>query len=171
MASHRRFAVPAVLAGLIGLGAGVPALAAGSHPRLATETPAQLVATVLADRTTALSGGVAWTPDLGLPSLAALEGGGQGVPSAGGFDPTSLLTTAQDFTVWVNGTDERVASSSTLAESDLLRRGSDLWLWDSATQHVTHIVAPWPAGYPSSSPVDPQALAAQIVSRLQGGGT
>ena len=111
MASRCRFALPAVLAGLIGLGAGVPALAAGSRPRLAPETPAQLIAAVLAHRSTPLSGGVAWTPDLGLPSLSSLQGGAQGLPTAGAFDPTSLLTTPQTFSVWVNGSEERIASA------------------------------------------------------------
>ena len=171
MASRRRFALPAVLAGVIGLGAGMPALAAGSRPRLAPETPAQLIAAVLAHRSTPLSGGVAWTPDLGLPSLSSLQGGGQGLPAAGAFDPTSLLTTPQTFSVWVNGSEERIAASTSLAESDVLRVGSEVWLWNSATQHVTRLLVPTPGSPPSASPVDPQTLAAGFVRRLQAAGT
>lgn len=170
MASRRRFALPAVLAGAIAVGAAVPALAAGSRPNLATVTPQRLVEQVLSDHTTALSGVVTWTPDLGLPSLSALTGG-QGVPSAGAFDPTTLLTTAQSFHVWIDGSEERIQAPSSLAETDIVRDGSRISLWDSSTQHVTNVVIPpGPAG--GNAPAfDPTTLASQIVSHLEGAGT
>lgn len=174
MPTRRRFALPVLFAGLIGVGASAPALASGSHPHLPRESAQQLVAGVLAGRTSAVSGSLAWSPDLGLPSLSGLTTGGQGVPSSTGVDPTSLLTTSQTFRLWVDGSKERIATTGALAETDVLRNGRQAWVWNSATQHVDHYTfTEATGGAPAAPPagVDPQTIAAQAIRQLEAAGT
>lgn len=174
MPTRRRFALPVLFAGLIGVGASAPALASGSHPHLPRESARQLVAGVLAGRTSAVSGSLAWSPDLGLPSLSGLTTGGQGVPSSTGIDPTSLLTTSQTFRLWVDGSKERLATTGALAETDVLRNGRQAWVWNSATQHVDHYTFTRDAGGAPAAPpagFDPQAVAAQAIRQLEAAGT
>ena len=164
-----------LVAGLIGAGAAVPAVASGSEPVLAAQSPQQLVSEILGARPAAVSGSLEWAPDLGLPSLGELTSGGQGIPSAGGIDPTGLLGSDQSLRLWADGSDERVAIVQSLAEVDLLRRGSTVWVWDSSDQRVERYVLPAgaePATPPSApAPFDPQSVAAAIVSHLESAGT
>ncbi|MDA8062650.1 MAG: hypothetical protein M0T80_09535 [Actinomycetota bacterium] len=175
MRSSLRFAAPVFVAGLIGAGAAVPAVASGSQPVLAAQSPQQLVSEILGARPAAVSGSLEWAPDLGLPSLGELASGGQGIPSAGGIGLTGLLGSDQSLRLWADGSDERVAIVQSLAEVDLLRRGSTVWVWDSSDQQVERYVLPSgaePAQPPSASaPFDPQSVAAAIVSHLESAGT
>lgn len=173
LSARRRFAVPAVLAGLIALGSAVPGVQASASPELPRLTPAALLTKMLGARVSAFSGTVAWTADLGLPSIGALtSGAGQGVPSSSGFAPSSLLSGTQRFRVWADGSSrQRVASLRTLGESDLLHVGDQIWAWDSSTGKVTHdIYTPGRGtGAGSAAPgwADPASLAPAIVAGLQ----
>lgn len=168
-----RFAAPVLVAGLVGVGAAVPALASGGRPRLPAESAAQIVAGVLDSHVPAVSGTVKWVPGLGLPSLSGLTSGGQGVPTAGGLDPTSLLSTAQSFRLWVDGSDERLATTGSLAETDIVRRGDEVWVWDSADQHVEQYLLPAHSAVAGSAPTSlgPQAVASQLLTGLESAGT
>lgn len=178
MARSRRFAAPVLVAGLIGVGAAVPALASGSRPQLPKESARQLVTGILDNHTGSVSGRVAWRPDLGLPSLGGLTDA-QGVPSSSGLDPTSLLSTTQTFRLWVDGRRERLATTGALAETDVVRHGNQVWVWDSAKQHVEHVTfrpgAAHPAGTVPAGTVpagiDPQTLAARLIRHLEAAGT
>lgn len=120
----------------------VPALSASAAPSLPPISAQSLVAKVLANRTSVFSGSFKWSPDLGIPSVSGLTGGGGQAPSSGsGFSPSSLISTPSDFQVWVDGSSrQRIAAPSSLAESDVVRSGSQAWVWDSTTQHVTRYV-------------------------------
>lgn len=168
-----RFAAPVLVAGLVGVGAAVPALASGGRPRLPAESAAQIVAGVLGSRVAAVSGSVEWRPDLGIPSLAGPGSAGQGVPTAGGLDPTGLLSGAQSFRLWVDGSEERLATDGSLAETDIVRRGDEVWVWDSADQHVGRYLLPSAPGgtRPSPSGLDPASVASQLVAGLGSAGT
>jgi outer membrane lipoprotein-sorting protein len=162
----RRFAVPVVVAGLIAVGAAVPSIDASAAPKLPAITPTKLLAKAIGERVKTVSGTVEWSADLGLPALSSLTtSGGQGLPSSGPFDPTSLLSGTHDFQLWVDGAaKQRVAATSDLAETDLVRNGSQAWVWDSSTQHVTRYLLP--SGHRDASPASPPAWAdPQIAAR------
>src|SRR5579875_3108036 len=164
MVGHRaRFAAPFVIAGLVAAGAAIPTVGASAAPRLPSLTPRQLVTKVLDQHVTAFSGRVQWSPDLGLPSLGSLtDGAGQNGPVATPWTASSLLSSAQTFSIWVDGDRQRVAAPNQLSEADFLHRGSQAWTWQSATQHVVHYVIRGQAGHPSrpSSPAPSPASVA-----------
>jgi outer membrane lipoprotein-sorting protein len=141
LSNRTRIAAPFVVTGLIVAGAWVPTLRASASPDLPGITPAHLVEKALREKVSHLSGTFQWQADLGLPSLSGLTGSGQGVAGATGFDPTSLLSGTQTFKVWIDGANrQRIASPGSLSETDLVRNGDQAWLYDSATNHVTHYV-------------------------------
>ncbi len=154
-----RWLVPPVMAAvLIGVVGLVPRLAgAQGRPKLAPLSPAALIAKVETSRVGGLSGTVQLTPNLGLPDLGALSGadaggsGDSGVRKSGGSGAagsatslvTSLLTAPQTAQVFYDGPDHvRVALAQGQGETDLIRNGADLWLWQSKSQQVTHAVVP-----------------------------
>jgi hypothetical protein len=171
--SRIRFAAPVLVAGLVGLGAAVPAFASGGRPRLPAESADQIVAGVLDSHVPAVSGTIRWDPALGLPSLSGLGSAGQGVPSAGGLDPTSLLSTAQSFRLWVDGSDERLATNGSLAETDIIRRGDEVWVWDSTDQHVEQYRLPARPDMTGPAPIgfEVGAVASQLLRGLGSAGT
>ena len=82
----------------------------------------------------ALSGTVSETARLGLPSLPGADGGAS-------LDWQSLITGSHTALVSVAGPDkQRVALLGSLAESDVIRNGQDLWTYVSSTNAVTHTV-------------------------------
>src|ERR1700674_447425 len=133
-----RWAAPIVVAALIGSVALVPTLSASADsPRLAPVTPHDLVAKVQAVHVQALSGTIQLQTNLGLPDLGALAGaaGAQGA----GFNPLSLLSGSHDAKVWFDGPDrQRIALASTLAETDVIHNGADVWTWVSSGSVVNH---------------------------------
>ena len=137
-----RWAVPA---GAVAVAGGVLAAsvipAAQAAPLLPSRTPAQLLA-ALAAKTSAppLTGTVVETASLGLPAL----------PSAG--DPASLpslLAGSHTIKVWFSDPAHfRLAVPQSMTESDVIRNGSNGWLWDSADNTVTHVALPSDAVVP-----------------------
>ncbi len=166
--------VAAVLVGVVGL---VPHLAgAQARPKLAPLTPAALIAKVETAKVSALSGTVQLTPNLGLPNLSSLgvsDSGGSGAAGGSGAgksgEPgasgsaislvTSLLTAPQTAQVFYDGPDHvRVAVAQGQGETDLIRNGSDVWLWQSKSQQVTHTVL---ASHGSDAQHAPESSATQ----------
>jgi hypothetical protein len=137
-----RYATPVVVAGVVGLAASIPSLSAGATtPDLPAITAQQLITKVQQADVTALQGTVTVTANLGLPSLSGLTSdGGQQVSGSTGLDPTSLLSGSHQIEVWTDGDQQRLALPSTMAETDVVRSGDQAWLYDSGTQHVTHLV-------------------------------
>jgi outer membrane lipoprotein-sorting protein len=176
--SRYRFAAPVVVAALIGTGAAVvPKLDAAAAPHLPTVSAQQLVAKAVSEKVDHLSGAIRWDADLGLPSVSELTGGdGQTVSSASGFDPTSLASGSQTFDVWVAGSQrQRVAIPGSLEETDVVRDGSQAWVWQSSTAHVTHYVLKRAGGQEATVPasnatsaqdLNPQTVASHILADL-----
>jgi outer membrane lipoprotein-sorting protein len=172
--------VPAAVLVAIGGGALAPTLSGAAAPPQLPGIPAQqLVAQVIQAKVPALSGTLTWTANLGLSDLASLEaelgqgGNGSGGDGGGGFSPLSLLSGSYQIDVWLGGpTSEHLALSESAAqEVDLVRNGNQVWLWDSATASVTHIVAPAaPAGTEPTTtsvpPLTPQELATRFLNHL-----
>ena len=157
-----RWAVPAgvlVVAGGWLAGSVIPA--AQAAPVLPSRTPVQLLA-ALAAKTSAppLTGTVVETVSLGLPAL----------PSTG--DPASLaslLTGSHTIRVWYSDPAHyRIAVPQSMSESDVIRNGSNAWLWDSTDNTVTHLALPSDTVVPPllSTPLTPQQAAEQALARV-----
>jgi outer membrane lipoprotein-sorting protein len=142
MSSSRRsrrlhWAAPFVVASIIGLVALAPTLSAGaSTPSLAPLTPQQLLVKAQQAKVNALSGSIRLTANLGIPNLGSLAAV-SGRDSA--FSPLSLLSGSHDARVWFDGPDrQRIAMASSLAESDVIHNGADVWTWASSGSVVHH---------------------------------
>ncbi|HEV7899854.1 MAG TPA: outer membrane lipoprotein carrier protein LolA [Planosporangium sp.] len=156
-----RWGVPvAVLVTVVGGGAAVRTLTASADPSLPARTAAQLLVDLQTARLDGGSGTVVQQADLGLPALPGL--GGQGSSSL-----QSLASGSHTMRVWYAGPERaRVALLGTLGESDVIRDGRDVWVWDSEQNTATHSVlpaedpgAPHPATAASALPRTPQEAA------------
>jgi outer membrane lipoprotein-sorting protein len=135
---NRRWAVPGIaLLTMIGVGT-VPHMlgsASADTPDLPALTPAELLAKVRTAQVSALSGTVALTAHLGLPSTDMLGALGGGTPTS----LTSLLSGTHTAQVWIDGPEHvRIATAAPMAETNWIRNGTDLWSYDSTTLRATH---------------------------------
>lgn len=157
-----RWLVPAAAAAVvIGGGAAAGTIVASADPALPERSAAQLLVDLQNAKVDGLSGTIVQTADLGLPSLDGLSGG------SGGPDLTSLVAGSNTARVWYAGEDKaRVALVGVLGETDVVRNGSDLWIWRSLENKATHVVLPperkdvkTPTALPSGIPSTPQEAA------------
>lgn len=142
-------AVPAAIAAAV----IVAPIAAGASD-LPVSSPSDVLRLVASSDTRAFSGTVEQTSDLGLPSLPAGTG-----KTDDGSAASALGLALADHTakVWVDGPAHvRVQVLDRLAERDAYRDGSDLWLYQSSGDEVTH--ATIPAGAHEAAPT-PDATA------------
>jgi outer membrane lipoprotein-sorting protein len=149
-----RWIVPAAAAlAVIGGGAAIGALTAAADPRLAQRSAAQLLVDVQTARLDGLSGTVVQRADLGLPAILGLAGQG----GRGSSDLTSLVNGTHTLRVWYAGPDKaRVALLGTLGETDVIRNGRDLWIWQSRDHKASHRTLP--AGEPGAGAPSPPSL-------------
>ncbi|GLI02686.1 LolA family protein [Phytohabitans aurantiacus] len=162
-----RWLIPAAATVLvIGGGAAVGTFAASADPSLPPRSAAQLLVDLQTARLDGLSGTVVQTSDLGLPSLPNLGGG------SGSADVMSLITGDNTLRVWYSGPDKaRVALMGTLGETDMIRNGSDVWLWESKANKATHSkLSGTEAGQqhtlPNGVPSTPQEAADQALAAI-----
>ena len=164
-----RWAVPVGAVALAGaVTAGTMISSAQASPELPLRTPAQLLASV-AGRTAplpALTGTVVETASLGLPQLP------------GGSDPTSitsLLAGSHTIKVWyADPTHIRLSVPTQMSETDLIRDGSQAWVWKSNSNTVTRMQLPakdgrsarHAAAVPSQVPLTPQQAASQALKAV-----
>jgi outer membrane lipoprotein-sorting protein len=131
LSKNARWAVPAVAVVVAGgTIAGSLMTVAQAAPNLPPKTPAQLLADIAStQKIPALSGTVVETASLGLPAL----------PQTG--NPTSLaslITGSHSINVyWQDATHFRLSLQQTMSETDLIRNGTTLWVWESASNSVT----------------------------------
>lgn len=141
LTSRARWAVPAATAAVVAgavLAGQVTAADATAAPKLPARTAAQLLTALSTAHVAGLSGTVKTTSALGLPSLPALTGG-----HGSGSGPSTLSSGTHTLRVWAAGTDRsRLTIDEQLAEYSLVRRGSDVWTYDSTTDAVTHRTLP-----------------------------
>jgi outer membrane lipoprotein-sorting protein len=128
-----RWIVPAVLAlVLAGGGTAAGVLTAAARGGLPPRTASQLLVDVQTARVTGLSGTVVQTADLGLPSIPGAGGGGSS-------NLTSLVSGSHTLRLWYAGPNRlRLALQGSLGESDVVRNGTDLWIWSSKDKTATH---------------------------------
>ena len=130
----RWVAFPVVLAALLAGGIAFATRSSGAAPSLPPRSAAQLLADVSQASVPGLSGTVVQTARLGLPSLPSLGGRG------GSASLSGLAAGSHTIRVWLAGVDRaRVAVTGTLAESDVIRNGQDLWVYQSDGNTVTHL--------------------------------
>jgi outer membrane lipoprotein-sorting protein len=132
-----RWLVPLAAALLLATGGAIFAtISATARDSLAPRSAAQLLVDVQNARSEGLSGTVVQTSDLGLPAL----------PSVGGHsssDFSSMVSGSHTLRLWYGGpTKARLALLGDLGESDLIRNGSDVWLWSSSSNTAKHMSVP-----------------------------
>jgi outer membrane lipoprotein-sorting protein len=167
-ATLRWLAPAAVAAAVLAGGAGIGALTASAAPELAPRSAAQLLVDLQTARLDGLSGTVVARADLGLPALPGV--GSQSI------DLAALLAGTHTLRVWYAGPDQaRVALLGPLAETDIVRNGRDLWVWNSRANTAKHSLLPASdparAGKPTSLlpdglPFTPQQLADAALAAL-----
>lgn len=140
---------------------------AQASPELPLRTPAQLLAAV-AGRTApppALTGTVVETASLGIPQL----------PGTSNMNSMmSLLSGSHTIKVWyASPTHLRLAVPVSLSETDLIRNGRQVWLWQSSSNSVTKMQLPAKAGQaapatpvPTQLPLTPQQAASQALAAV-----
>lgn len=160
-----RWLVPLLAAlALVAGGSAAGLISATARGGLPDRTAAQLLVDVQRARLGGLSGTIVQNADLGLPSI----------PSAGGSgssDLTSLVAGSHTLKLWYAGPDRvRLALLGSLGESDVVRRGSDLWTWSSKTNTATHRTVPASGQAPRSlaeaSPLTPQQAATAALKAI-----
>jgi len=146
-----RWLAPAAIAAIVlGGGAAAGALRAAAAPELPPRSAAELLVDLQTARLDGLSGTVVLRSDLGLPALSILG-------SAEGANLATLITGTHTLRLWYAGPNQaRVALLSTLAETDVIRNGRDLWVWNSRTNTAEHTVLP--ESVTKSTTLLPQAL-------------
>jgi outer membrane lipoprotein-sorting protein len=146
-----RWLVPAAAAVTVAGGSLVGTMVASADPTLPPRSAAQLLVDLQNARVDGLSGTVVQRADLGLPQLP-------GVARAGSADLTSLISGSNTLRVWYAGPDKaRVALLGTLGETDVIRDGTDAWIWQSRDNTAIHTVLPelrkGSAGQPTPTPL------------------
>ncbi|MEV7228638.1 hypothetical protein AB0M79_16665 [Polymorphospora sp. NPDC051019] len=117
---------------VLGGGAAIGTLAAASEPNLPPRDAAQLLVDLQTARLDGLSGTVLQRADLGLPpALETLAGNSS--------ELAALATGRHTLRVWYAGPDQaRIALVGTLGETDVIRNGSDAWVWSSQKKEAVH---------------------------------
>lgn len=157
-----RWLVPAAAAvAVIGGGAAVGTFAATADPSLPPRTAAQLLVDLQTARLEGLSGTLVQSADLGLPALPNLGGG------RGAADLTSLISGTNTLRVWYSGPDKaRVALMGTLGETDVIRSGTDMWIWESQANKATHYKVSDADAQRSVLPYTPQEAADRALAAI-----
>ncbi len=172
-----RWAAPLAAVGVIGAVTVGASVAANASTPLPPRTAAQLLVDLQGAHLTGLSGTVVQSSDLGLPALPGFTGGsGSGSGMGSSSDLTSLLSGTHTLRVWYAGdTKQRVALLGSLGESDVVRNGTDVWMWSSKDKTATHYTLPAKAGgldgkavnpSPVPTPVDPQQAAEKALAAI-----
>lgn len=144
-----RWLVPtSVAVAIVGGGVAVGTFAAAAEPDLPERSAAQLLVDLQTARLDGLTGTVLQRADLGLPTVP-------GVGERGGAGLSALLSGTHTIRVWYAGPDRaRVAVLGTLGETDVIRNGSDVWVWNSQTKHAQHTTLPGRTGAPEHKPAE-----------------
>jgi outer membrane lipoprotein-sorting protein len=118
-------------------GSVVAVVTASARDSLPSRSAAQLLVDVQKARLDdGLSGTVVQSASLGLPSLPGPAG-----DQSSSF--SSLVSGSHTLRVWYAGPQQtRVALLGQLGESDVVRNGSDVWMWSSHDNTARHFTAP-----------------------------
>ncbi len=157
-----------VVSAVVAAGAvALPAVASASSAPPA-RTPEQVLALVAGSTDVAYSGTLEQTSDLGLPQLPT-SGPGASSSSSDAASALELVTAPHTARVFADGpTRLRVQVLDSLAERDVVRNGSDVWLYSSRESEAAHVVLPSrSSATPSPEATTPADLARRIVSAIE----
>jgi outer membrane lipoprotein-sorting protein len=157
-------AVPAaVLVGALALPAQAEPLAASATP-----TAQQLLEKVAGSTGSHYSGTIQQTSDLGLPQLPSAGPGSASSDDSGIVD---LVTAPHTAKVYVDGrAKQRVQVLDQLAERDIVRNGSSVWIWDSKQKTAEHVTLPAKTSA-SPTPTTPAELARRLLAAVKSSST
>jgi len=125
-----RALAPLSVVAIVATGAALAPQLASAAPTLPPISAQNLLVKAAQSKVTAYSGTVALTTNLGLPALPDL---------AGGANPVSLLGGTHTLQVAADGpAKQRIALLDTMSEYDLVRNGTQVWLYDSSQNSVEH---------------------------------
>lgn len=162
-----RWLVPSAAAVvIIGGGAAAGTIVASADPSLPDRSAAELLVDIQNAKVDGLSGTVVQSADLGLPAIAGITG------SQGDADLTRLVAGSNTARVWYAGENKvRLALMGTLGETDVIRNGSDVYMWNSRSKEATHLKLPADAGkkpatLPSGVPQTPQEAADKALAAI-----
>ena len=160
-----RWLVPGAAVAVIAAGAVVGSTGVTADTGLEPLTAAELLVAVQESETTALSGTVEMSADLGLPALPGAMGGA-------GTGPMSLLSGTNTVRVWADGPERsRVSVIGDAEEYTVVRNGAEAWAWSSAESTATRIDLdstdrPTASALPADLPRTPQEAADLALSSL-----
>jgi outer membrane lipoprotein-sorting protein len=134
-------------------GSVVSAITSAAQADLAPRSAAQLLVDVQQARLSGLSGTVVQHADLGIPALPGVSGDST--------ELSSLVSGSHTLRLWYAGPERiRLALLGQFGESDLIRNGTDAWMWSSSQKSATHWTLPADvSGHPASTPADPTSAA------------
>jgi outer membrane lipoprotein-sorting protein len=162
-----RWAVPAVaIAGVAAAIGGGALLAGASSPTLPEKTAAELLADVHNAEKQPFSGTLVQTSRLGLPELPALESDHHTTSLL------SMLTGSNTARIWyVSPQQVRFALMGAFDETNVIRDGSDLWIWYSSTNTADHLTLPPAFSLPDAAatakaPITPADAAEHVLGEL-----
>jgi outer membrane lipoprotein-sorting protein len=160
-------AVAAVLVAGAGFGPGLFAAGAGAAPVLPAISAQDLVARIVGATPPSFSGTVQTRTNLGLPSVGSLFPSGSSV--------LSMILTPHTIKVSAApGGKFHLAVPDGLTETDVVSDGSQVWVWQSSDQSVTHLAqdgaggtGPHPPGpnEPAAAEPTPDALAKKLLAQ------
>jgi outer membrane lipoprotein-sorting protein len=160
--------LPAVIAPVVVAGAvAAPVIANAADTPIAGDHPsaAQVIASIAQSKDARYSGRLTQTSALGLPELPAGSGGSSLEGDAS--DTLDLLTQSHTARIYVGGADEqRVQVLRQLAEQDVVRKGSDVWTWDSSERTATHVTLPEDAGHAADGTTTPADVAERAIAAI-----
>ncbi len=159
-----RWSVPFVAVAAIAIGVGIVTTSAGAAPALPARSAADLLAALDKASTQSFSGTVVETARLGIPDLP-------GSGSSSSLSLEALVTGSHTARVWYGSPSQvRVALVGNLSESDVIRNGTDLWIWSSSDNTAEHRVLKddslAAAGEATVLPVDPRTAAADALAAI-----
>lgn len=157
---------------ILALGVAVPAavlvgalaLPAQAAPAASTPTAPQLLERIATSTDQHYSGTLTQTSDLGLPQLPAV---GPGSASSDDTGIVDLVTAPHTAKVYVDGrSKQRVQVLDQLAERDVVRNGSSIWLWDSTRKTAQHVILPSTTAA-TTTPTTPADLARRLLAAVR----
>jgi outer membrane lipoprotein-sorting protein len=161
--------IPAGVAiAVVAAGAIAVPLAANAASSISPKSAKQVIELVENSTTTAFSGTLETSSDLGLPSVPSLPGSSSTASAdSSAASILTLLSSPQKVRVYVDGkTKERVQVLTSLAEQDVIRNGTDVWQYDSKKNAVTHATLQSRTAPAPTTTVTPSQLADTLLSKL-----
>lgn len=137
----------------ISAGSVISAISNAAQADLAPRSAAQLLVDVQQARLSGLSGTVVQNADLGIPALPGV--------STANTEFSSLVSGSHTLRVWYAGPEHvRLALLGQFGESDLIRNGTNAWMWSSSQKTATHWTLPADAAArPATTPTGPAGAA------------